>query len=85
MDNDRDLQLFICRESNNNFLYRNDGAGSFYKDHYCTPLTSNGGESWSSSWGDYDNDGDLDVVVANYGNQKNFLFRNDRNLHSQKS
>ncbi|MEZ4690709.1 MAG: ASPIC/UnbV domain-containing protein, partial [Ignavibacteria bacterium] len=43
-------------------------------------LTSNGGESWSSSWGDYDNDGDLDVVVSNYGNQKNFLYRNDGNF-----
>ncbi|MCB0726294.1 MAG: VCBS repeat-containing protein [Ignavibacteriae bacterium] len=80
IDNDRDLDLFVCRESNNNnFLYRNDGAGVFTKITN-TPLTSNGGESWSSSWGDYDNDGDLDVVVSNYGNQKNFLYRNDGNF-----
>lgn len=80
IDNDRDLDLFVCRESGQNeFLYKNNGGGYFTKITN-TPLTTNGGESWSGSWGDYDNDGDLDVFVTNALNQKNFLFRNDGNF-----
>lgn len=80
IDNDRDLDIFVCREGNRNeFLYRNDGNGNF-TSITNTPLTSNGGESWSGSWGDYDNDGDLDVLVTNAFNQKNSLFRNDGNF-----
>ena len=80
IDNDRDPDLFVCREGNQNeFLYKNNGNGYFTKIT-STPLTSNGGESWSGSWGDYDNDGDQDVFVTNSVNQKNFLFRNDGNF-----
>ena len=39
-----------------------------------------GGNSWSASWGDYDNDGDFDLFIANWGNQNNKLFRNDGNF-----
>jgi hypothetical protein len=28
-------------------------------------------------WGDYDNDGDLDIYVGNYGREDNFLWRNN--------
>jgi len=80
IDNDRDLDLFVCREGNqNDFLYKNNGGGYFTKVTN-SPLTTSGGESWSCSWGDYDNDGDLDAVVANHLNQKNFLFRNEGNF-----
>ncbi len=80
IDNDRDLDIFVCREGNQNeFLYKNNGNGYFTKVTN-TPLTLNGGESWSGSWGDYDNDGDLDVFVTNAFNQRNFLFRNDGNF-----
>ncbi len=79
-DNDRDLDLFVCREVNQNeYLYRNNGNGYFTKIT-DSPLTTNGGESWSGSWGDYDNDGDLDVFVTNSSNQNNFLYRNDGNF-----
>jgi len=80
IDNDRDLDIFVCREGNRNeFLYKNNGGGYFTKVT-DSPLTTNGGESWSGSWGDYDNDGDLDVFVTNHSNQPNFLFRNDGNF-----
>ena len=39
------------------------------------PVVTSGGGSAGSSWGDYDNDGDLDLFVANSGN--NFLYTNN--------
>ena len=42
-------------------------------------LLNNGGKTMSSSWADYDNDGDLDVYLAN-DQSDNALFRNDGNL-----
>ncbi|MEO8664479.1 MAG: FG-GAP-like repeat-containing protein [Ignavibacteria bacterium] len=80
IDNDRDLDLFICRElDSNEFLYKNNGNGYFTKITN-TPLTSNHGETWSGSWGDYDNDGDLDLFVTNAFNQRNNLYRNEGNF-----
>jgi enediyne biosynthesis protein E4 len=81
IDGDRDLDLFICNEEGGNeLMYQNNGNGYFTKIINIAPTTS-GGNSWSSSWGDYDNDGDLDLFVANWGNQKNNLFRNDGNFN----
>jgi len=78
IDSDRDLDLLVCREGNQNeYLYTNNGNGYFTKVTN-TSITSSAGESWSGSWGDYDNDGDL--FIANHLNQKNFLFRNDGNF-----
>lgn len=59
-----------------NKLYRNDGNGNFtpLPDH---PLVQDVTFSGSSVWGDYDNDGDLDVFVANQYDADNYLFRNE--------
>lgn len=80
IDNDRDLDIFVCREEGRiSYLYKNNGNGYFTKVTN-TPLTSQAGDSWSASWGDYDNDGDLDVLVANRGGQGNYLYRNEGNF-----
>lgn len=77
IDGDRDLDIFIANESGaTDYMYKNSGGGFFTKLTGIAPTTS-GGISWSSSWGDYDNDGDFDLFVTNSENQKNFLFRND--------
>ncbi len=77
IDGDRDLDIFVANESGSaDYMYKNNGNGFFTKITGIAPTTS-GGISWSSSWGDYDNDGDQDLFVANNENQKNFLFRND--------
>ena len=77
IDGDRDQDIFVCNENNQNeLMYKNEGNGYFTRVLNIPPTVS-GGNSWSSSWGDYDNDGDFDLFVANWGNQNNFLFRND--------
>ena len=40
------------------------------------PLVNEGGISTGSAWGDYDGDGDLDVLVTHGGTTLNSLFRN---------
>lgn len=81
IDGDRDLDIFVANESGStDYMYKNNGSGFFTKVTGISPTTS-GGISWSSSWGDYDNDGDPDLFVANNENQKNFLFRNEGNFN----
>lgn len=80
-DDDGDLDLFIVNESGENeFLYKNmlleSGVDTFQRVT-TGPLVSAGGASWSGSWADYDNDGDQDVFIANWGNQASRIFVND--------
>ncbi len=83
IDSDGDLDLFVTNENDQNeSLYRNDGAGVFTK-LTNGPLLNDGGKTMSSSWGDYDNDGDLDVFLANdQGNDG--LFRNEGHFNFTK-
>ncbi len=83
IDNDGDLDIFVTNESNQNEnIYRNDGGGSFTKI-LTGSLVTNLRNTMSSSWGDYDNDGDMDVFLANDGSN-NALFRNDGNFNFTK-
>jgi len=79
MDQDGDLDLFVANQNgDHNALYRNDGArfidvaGELGMDAAGRPPTSG---SNGPSVADIDNDGDLDLFVAGYGN--NFLYRAD--------
>jgi hypothetical protein len=64
-------------DDRSNALYRNNGDGSFTPVS-VSGLTTDGGASTSAVWGDYDNDGDLDLFVANRLGS-NFLYRNNGN------
>jgi len=80
-DNDGHPDLFIANDDNtNNFLYHNNGDGTFTRVDALSgnPIVTDGGHSWSGSWGDYDNDGWVDLYVANYGHA-NFLYHNEGN------
>ncbi|NNE07268.1 MAG: T9SS type A sorting domain-containing protein, partial [Gemmatimonadetes bacterium] len=73
--------LYLANESNfPNHLYRNElvetGAANF-SDIDGGDATAALQQSWSASWGDYDNDGDFDLFVANWSGQKNALYRNE--------
>lgn len=73
-NNDGYLDLFITNYEKNNFLYQNNGDGTFSPIYHLI-LANDNGKSVSASWGDYDNDGDLDLYVSNM-NQENFLYQN---------
>lgn len=79
IDNDDDLDFFVTNEANENEdIYRNDGNGSFTL-LTSGPLLNNAGMTMSGSWADIDNDGDLDVFLAN-DQSPNALFLNDGNF-----
>ena len=68
-DNDGDLDMFVVNQSGQNEnLYKNmlkeTGTATFTRIT-AGPLVNDGGNSMSASWGDIDNDGDLDVFIAN--------------------
>ncbi len=67
-DNDGDLDLFVtngfCGNGLQNFLYKNNGSGSFSRDDSSIEDLSTQC-SFGAAWGDYDNDGFLDLIVAN--------------------
>jgi len=74
-DNDGFLDLFIPNLGQKNFLYRNIGGGVFTKIAVGN-IVNDVGNSVACAWGDYDNDGFLDLFVANRSSQRNFLYRN---------
>ena len=67
--------MFVSNNGIDNFLFQNNGDGTFTKITDST-IVNDGGASRGAAWGDYDNDGYLDIFVSN-GNQNNFLYRND--------
>ncbi len=76
-DNDGNLDLFVANAGNvNNFLYKNDGDGTFTRN-LTVPFVTDGGDSYGGLWGDYDNDGDLDIYINNYNNQNNRYYENN--------
>ncbi|MDC8002851.1 FG-GAP-like repeat-containing protein [Aureisphaera galaxeae] len=81
VDNDGDLDLFVCNAflagQNNNFLYINDGNGNFTQDT-SSDLANHSGWTFGCAFGDYNNDGWLDALLANTlsENQTNSLYEN---------
>ncbi len=72
-DADGDLDVYVLRYDATNVLLRNDGDLEFTDVTAetgvtgCEPDGSLCYKSMSSSWADYDRDGDLDLIVGNYG------------------
>lgn len=82
-DNDGDLDLHVVNggiaASSESRLYQNNGDGTF------TDVAQEAGIQYrgfgvGASWGDYNNDGFMDVYRVNY-NEPNILYRNNRNTN----
>ena len=79
-DNDGWLDLFVAnRAGQNDFLYHNNGDGTFTKITNSVAV-NDGGDSFAAAWGDYDNDGFLDLFVANRRGA-NSLYHNNTNAN----
>ncbi len=76
-DNDGDFDLFVSNLYTSNFLYRNDGNGSFTRLS-SGAIVTDVSDSTGCAWGDYDNDGWLDLYLANRVGP-NLLYHNDGN------
>src|SRR6185295_17970724 len=80
-DNDGYIDLVAANGgpslSENEFLYHNDGNGSFTRVLGINIVT-NRGASFAAAWGDYNNDGRLDLFIPNLGQTK-FLYQNTGN------
>lgn len=81
-DNDGNLDLVVSGTTNTNntgaitTLYKNDGNGGFTDSGISLPNVY-----WSAlSWGDYDNDGDLDLAISGIDDSDHSIakvFKND--------
>jgi hypothetical protein len=63
-DNDDDPDLYVCNDFGPDQLYRNDGDQGFTNVTELAGLTTLG-FGMGVSWGDYDNDRQLDLYVSN--------------------
>lgn len=73
-DNDGFLDLFIAHRDSKNSLFHNNGDATFTRIQ-TGDLVNENKKTYSANWHDYDGDGDLDIVISDYGN--NELFRYD--------
>jgi hypothetical protein len=76
LDHDGDLDLFEAR-SDLNMLFRNNGDGTFEEQAEKMGLSGSGSNSRDAAFGDFDDDGDIDLFVTNE-NASNVLYSNQR-------
>lgn len=87
VDNDGDLDVFVMRGFGSDELYRNDGKGVFTNVTKASGLV-NAAPAVTALWLDIEQDGDLDLFIANgrstvNGNEVYYqdkLFRNDGSM-----
>ncbi len=90
-DNDGDLDLYIakCRQSSSvtdgsdprrvNVMFVNNGDGTFTEDAASYNLNCFW-QTWTASFGDIDNDSDLDLLLTNHDHESQ-IFQNDGTGH----
>lgn len=81
LDDDGLVDIFVANDSTPNFLYHNNGDGTFKDIGFAsgTAVNENGSEQGSMgvTLGDYDHDGKLDLFITNFDDDYNTLYRND--------
>ncbi|MEE2727322.1 MAG: VCBS repeat-containing protein, partial [Candidatus Latescibacterota bacterium] len=82
MDNDGDLDVMTAENGSANRLFDNDGSGLFTPEGTVVDLGAGVGEesaqTYAIRFADFDQDGDQDVLMANF-NMPNTLFRSWEN------
>jgi hypothetical protein len=88
-DNDKDLDLYVahCRQSTSsptdlrryNRLFVNDGNNNFTEQGAAFGIDISW-QTWTASFGDIDNDGDLDLMLSNHDHVSQ-VFENDGTGH----
>jgi len=80
-DQDGLVDIFVANDSVPNFLYHNNGDGTFKEIGFTsgTAVNENGSEQGSMgvTVGDYDHDGRFDLFVTNFDDDYNTLYHND--------
>jgi len=78
-DNDGDNDFYISTRNEPNQLFRNDGNMQFTDVTLSSGLGGIITHAWGASWGDYNNDGYLDLFqsIRDIGNDHNLLYRNN--------
>jgi hypothetical protein len=79
-DGDGWVDIFVANDSTPNFLYHNNGNGTFSEIGFESgaALNKNGSEQgcMGVTLGDYDHDGLLDMFITNFDDEYNVLYRN---------
>lgn len=82
-DEDGDLDLYVVNREQENTFYRNElSSGGTFSEVGAALGLDNKEIGQGAAWADYDNDGDLDVFVANVG--ANALYRSERSTGSDR-
>jgi hypothetical protein len=80
-DEDGLVDIFVANDSTPNFLYHNNGDGTFKDIGFPsgTAVNENGSEQGSMgvTLGDYNHDGRLDLFITNFDDDYNTLYHND--------
>lgn len=77
-DGDQDMDLFVakCGCDAVDILYENNGDGSFTNVAASLGFADSQ-QSWSSAWGDFNNDGNMDVLVGSSSGATHKLMQNN--------
>ena len=88
-DQDGDQDVYVANDMEGNFLYVNDGAGKFFENGLFAGVAMSADGLAQAGMGvdtaDYDNDGDIDLLVTNYQLENNALYSNEGDAFSEVS
>jgi hypothetical protein len=80
VDDDNDLDLYVANDSNPNYLYQNDGSGRFQEVGLWSGAAFDVNSAAQAGMGvvpgDFDNDGMIDLFVANFAQDSSTLYVN---------
>lgn len=84
LDNDGDIDVYVANDSNPNFLYRNNGDGTFTEIGAWSGAGLSGEGSAQAGMGvdagDFDGDGLEDILVTNFAQDTATLYHNEGGL-----